>query len=96
MVRNNEGIDKQTDHSDDALIVRLLHVCHSVCVRSRAHTGFVGEQAALDALADSGLERVAEAAADDCIRLERVPKIMPKVSGMNLMRVMRTAKPPRM
>ena len=41
-------------------------------MRSRAHTGFVGEQAALDALADSGLERVAEAAADDCIRLERV------------------------
>ena len=69
---DDKGIDEQTDHGDYALIVRLLHVRHSVRMRGRAHTCFVGKQAALDTLADSGLECIAEAAADDGIGLERV------------------------
>ena len=48
-----------------------LDLCLSVCVRSRAHTGFVGEQAALNALGDCLFDGKADRAADDCGGVER-------------------------
>ena len=50
----------------------VLHVGLRVGVGRGAHTGLVGEQAALGALGDSGLEGVAEAAADDGLGLEGI------------------------
>ena len=47
-----------------------LRLC--VSMGSRAHTGFIGEQAALYALADRLLNRIAEAAADDSGRIEGI------------------------
>ena len=48
------------------------HVGLRVGVGRGTHTGLIGEQAALGALADSGLDGVAEATADDGLRLERI------------------------
>ena len=50
----------------------LGHVGLSVCVGRGAHTGLIGEQAALCALADGRLDGIAEAAADNGLRLERI------------------------
>ena len=43
----------------------VLDIGHGVGMRGGAHTGLIGEQAALDALADGLLQREADAAADD-------------------------------
>ena len=48
------------------------HVGLCVCVGGGAHTGLIGEQAALGTLTDSGLDSVAEAAADNGLRLESI------------------------
>ena len=50
----------------------MLDLCHGVGVRGRTHTGLIGEQAALDALADGGLQGVAQAAADDGVGEEGI------------------------
>ena len=47
-------------------------VSKCMCMRGGTHTCFVGEETALCTLADRGLECVADAAADDCLRNERV------------------------
>ncbi len=50
----------------------LFYVRHGMCVRRGAHTGLIGEEAALDALADGGLEGITNAAADEGVGLEGV------------------------
>ena len=70
--QHDKRIDEYADHRDHALIVRRFDVRHRVCVRGRAHTGFIGEQAALCALADRLLDRKADRAADDGVGLEGV------------------------
>jgi len=69
---HHEGVDEHADHSDDALIVGVLHVGLSVSVGSGTHTGLIGEQAALGALADGGLDAGAEGTAQNGLRLEGV------------------------
>jgi len=69
---DNEGIEEETDHGHDTLIVGLLDVCKGVGVGSRTHAGLIGEQTALCTLADSGLESITDAAADDGIGHECV------------------------
>ena len=70
--QHDERIDEHADHCDRALLVRIFDVGQRVRVRGRAHAGLVGEQAALCALTDGRLERVADAAADDGVRHEGV------------------------
>ena len=70
--QHDERIDEHADHCDRALFVRIFDVGQRVRVRGRAHAGLVGEQAALCALTDGRLERVADAAADDGIRHESI------------------------
>ena len=70
--QDNERVDKHADHRDRALLVRALDIGQRVRMRRGAHAGLVREQAALGALADGRLERVADAAADDGLRRECV------------------------
>ena len=69
---DHEGVDEHADHGDDALLVGILDVGLRVGVRRGAHTGLIGEQAALGALGDRGLEGVADTAADDGLGLEGI------------------------
>ena len=50
----------------------LGHIGHGVGMGGGAHTGLIGEQAPLDALADGGLQGIADAAADDGVGHESV------------------------
>ena len=52
----------------------LFDVGQRVGVRRGAHTGLIGEQAALSALGDGDLQRRAEAAADDGLRGKGIPE----------------------
>lgn len=70
--QDDERVDEHADHCDRALLVRALDVGQRMRVRRGAHTGLVREQAALGALADGRLERIADAAADDGLRHEGV------------------------
>ena len=70
--QDDEGVDEHADHGDDALIVRAVNIREGVGVRGGAHTGLVGEQAALGTLRNRGLDGVAEAAADDGLGLEGI------------------------
>ena len=70
--QDDERVDEHANHCDRALLVRALDVGQRMRVRRGAHTGLVREQAALGALADSRLECVADAAADDGLRHEGV------------------------
>ena len=70
--QDDERVDEHADHCDRALLVRALDVGQRMRVRRGAHTGLVREQAALGALADGRLERIANAAADDGLRHEGV------------------------
>src|SRR5699024_11099402 len=49
--QDDEGIDEHADHSNNALILRLLNLCQCVCVRSGTHTSLIREQAACNAVA---------------------------------------------
>ena len=69
--QDDEGVDEHADHGDDALVVRAVDIREGVGVRGGAHTGLVGEQAALGTLRNRGLDGVAEAAADDGLRAGR-------------------------
>ena len=69
---DDEHIDEHADDGDDTLLVRRFNACERVSVGRGAHTGLVGEQAALGTLGDRGLDGVAEAAADDGLRLKGV------------------------
>ena len=71
---DHEGVDEHADHGDDALLVGILDVGLRVGVRRGAHTGLIGEQAALRALGERDLQRRAEAAADDGLRSEGIPE----------------------
>ena len=70
--QDDEGVDEHADHGNNALIVRAVNIREGVGVRGGAHTGLVGEQAALGTLGDRGLDGVAEAAADDGLRCEGI------------------------
>ena len=70
--QDDEGVDEHADHGDDALVVRAVNIREGVGVRGGAHTGLVGEQAALGTLRNRGLDGVAEAAADDGLGLEGI------------------------
>ena len=70
--QHHKGVDEHADHSHHALIVGAGHVGLRVGVGRGAHTGLIGEQAALGTLTDGGLDGVAEAAADDGLGLEGV------------------------
>ncbi len=70
--QHHEGVNKHTDHGDDTLIVGLLYLGNGVGMGSGAHAGLIGKQAALDALADGGLQRIAKAAADDGIGFKSI------------------------
>ena len=63
--QHHKGVDEHTGHGHHALIVGVGHIGLGVGVGSGAHTGFIGEQAALGALADGGFQGIADAAADD-------------------------------
>ena len=68
---HHKGVDEHAHHGHHALIVGVLHVGLGVGVGGGAHARLVGEQAPLGALADGGLDGVAEAAADDRLGLGR-------------------------
>ena len=70
--QDHKGVDEDADHGDHTLVMGMLDLCHGVGVRGRAHTGLIGKQAALDALADGGLQGVAQAAADDGVGEEGI------------------------
>ena len=70
--QDDEHVDEHADDGDSALLVRIFDVGERVGVGRGAHTGLVGEQAALRALGDGELDGVAEAAADDGLRLKGV------------------------
>ena len=70
--QDDEGVDEHADHGDDALVVRAVNIREGVGVRGGAHTGLVGEQAALGTLRNRGLDGVAETAADDGLGLEGI------------------------
>ena len=72
--QHHESVHEHADHGYHALVVGISDVGLGVGVGSGAHAGLVGEQAPLGALADGGLDGVAEAAADDCLGLEGVLK----------------------
>ncbi len=65
---NNKGVDENAHHCNNALLVRSLDIGLCVCVGSRTHTGFIGEEAALGALRNGFLQRCADSAADDGLR----------------------------
>ena len=79
--QDDEGIDEHAHHGHHALIVGVLHIGLGVGVGGGAHTGLVGEQAALGALADGGLDGIAEGAADDGLGLEGILEDEGKGSG---------------
>ena len=69
MVDDDERVDEDADHGDDALVVRVFYLRHRMGVRSGAHTGLVGEQAALGSLAQRR-DDAERHAADRCLRVE--------------------------
>ena len=69
---NYECIDKHAYHSNNALLVRSVYICKSVCVGRGAHTGFVREESPLCALAYGDFKRRTDTAADNGIGLKGV------------------------
>ena len=63
--QHHEGVHKNAGHCHNALLVGILDVGESVGVRCRAHSGLVGEKAALNALTDCGFKSIAYASADE-------------------------------
>ncbi len=69
---NNKAVDENAHHGNNALLVGVLYVGLCVGMGGGAHTGFIGEEAALCALRNGLLEGCADSAADDGLRHKRI------------------------
>lgn len=67
---HDKGVDEHADHRDDALIARVLDLGQRVSMRGRAHTSFVGEQAACHTKPDRLADRDAGHAARHRLRIK--------------------------
>ena len=83
--QRRRGTDEERDedprHRYEALHRRILHLGHSVSVGRGTHTGFVGEEATSDPVADGILHRDTSSTASSCLRREGFSKDLSKGLG---------------
>ena len=68
--QHHKGVDEHTDHGNAALLMGILDVGQRMGMGGGAHTGFVGEQAALCALRNCNFNGCTKATADNGLGLE--------------------------